>query len=386
MMARFLFVVPPLTGHVNPTVSVGQRLVDRGHEVAWVAHPSRVATLLPPGARLFPLEEPTDPDLARDTVARAHRARGMASLKLLWEDFLVPLARSTRDGVDAAAEAFAPEVMVVDQQAIAGSLVARLRGSTWATSVTTSASVGNDPEAFPKVRAWQEALLMGLQEEVGLEPLPKGDRSPHLVLVFSTEALVGALDAFPPHYAFVGPAFGTRPAVVDFPWDALRPEPKVLVSLGTVNAEQGARFYRAVVEGLGDQPCQVILVAPEALVGPLPDNFIRRDYVPQVALLEHVDVVVSHGGHNTVCESIAHGVPLVVTPIKHDQPVIARQVVTAGVGLRLRFGRIRGADLRQAVHQLLHEPAFREAAHRVADSFRRAGGAERAAEHLEALL
>jgi len=385
-MARFLFVVPPLTGHVNPTVSVGQRLADHGHEVAWVGHPSRVAPLLPPGAHLIPLGETTDPGVVRETLDRAHRARGMASLKLLWEDFLVPLARSTRAGVDAAAEAFAPDVMVVDQQAIAGSLVARLRGTMWATSVTTSASVGDALNAFPKVRAWQEALLIGLQEEVGLEPLPRGDRSPHLVLVFSTEALVGPLDTFPPHYAFVGPAFGGRPGQVDFPWDALRPGPKVLVSLGTVSAERGERFYGAVVEGLADQPLQVILVAPEALVGPLPDNFIRRDYVPQVALLDHVDAVVCHGGHNTVCESIAHGVPLVVTPIRDDQPVVAHQVVTAGVGLRLPFGRVRGPELRQAVFRLLHEPAFREAAHRVADSFRRAGGAERATAHLEGLL
>ena len=39
-MARFLFVVPPLTGHVNPTVPVGQILMNRGHSVAWVGYES----------------------------------------------------------------------------------------------------------------------------------------------------------------------------------------------------------------------------------------------------------------------------------------------------------------------------------------------------------
>ncbi len=41
-MARILFVVPPLTGHVNPTVSVGRALAARGHQVAWAAHPGAV--------------------------------------------------------------------------------------------------------------------------------------------------------------------------------------------------------------------------------------------------------------------------------------------------------------------------------------------------------
>ena len=49
---KFLFVVPPLTGHVNPTVSVARALEARGHGVAWVGHPSKVRPLLPDGARL----------------------------------------------------------------------------------------------------------------------------------------------------------------------------------------------------------------------------------------------------------------------------------------------------------------------------------------------
>ena len=49
-MGRFLFVVPPLVGHVNPTVSVGRELAARGHRVAWTGHPEVVEPLLPAGA------------------------------------------------------------------------------------------------------------------------------------------------------------------------------------------------------------------------------------------------------------------------------------------------------------------------------------------------
>ena len=38
-MSRFLFVVPPMAGHVNPTLPVGRELAARGHEVAWAGPP-----------------------------------------------------------------------------------------------------------------------------------------------------------------------------------------------------------------------------------------------------------------------------------------------------------------------------------------------------------
>lgn len=45
-MSRFLFVVPPLTGHINPTVAVGAELTARGHEVAWAGQTATLRTLL----------------------------------------------------------------------------------------------------------------------------------------------------------------------------------------------------------------------------------------------------------------------------------------------------------------------------------------------------
>jgi hypothetical protein len=78
--------------------------------------------------------------------------------------------------------------------------------------------------------------------------------SDDLVIGFTTEALVGPVEAFPPQFVLVGPSMEGRPEPVDFPWDWLDPDrPGVLVSLGTVNADAGARFYATVVEALGDR-------------------------------------------------------------------------------------------------------------------------------------
>jgi MGT family glycosyltransferase len=152
-----------------------------------------------------------------------------------------------------------------------------------------------------------------------------------------------------------------------------------------VNAQRGARFFASVVEAFADADLQVILVAPPQVVGAVPEHVLVRERVPQLALLEHVDAVVCHGGHNTVCEALAQGLPLVVAPIRDDQPIVAEQVVRSGAGIRVHFGRVRPADLRSAVERVLGEPSYREAAQRIRQSFAAAGGPERAAELLEKL-
>jgi UDP:flavonoid glycosyltransferase YjiC (YdhE family) len=87
-----------------------------------------------------------------------------------------------------------------------------------------------------------------------------------------------------------------------------------------------------------------------------------------------------------VCETLAHGLPLVLAPIRDDQPVVADQVVRAGAGVRVRFGRVGPGELRAAVRQVLDEPLFRAAAGDIRRSFEAAGGASAAATQLEALL
>ena len=204
------------------------------------------------------------------------------------------------------------------------------------------------------------------------------------MIAFTTEALVGPREQFPAHYRFVGPSIHDRPETAPFPFEQLR-RPCALVSMGTVNAEASGRFYATAIAALRDDPMQVVLVAPPALAPDPPPHFIVRTFVPQLALLPHVDVVVCHGGHNTTCEALAHGVPLVIAPIKDDQPIVAEQVVAARAGLRVKFGRVQAAELGAAIARVRDDASFRAAAARVRDSFVAAGGAPAAARELEQL-
>lgn len=381
---RYLFVVPPLAGHINPAVSVAESLRARGHEVAWVGHRTMLGRLLPADSHVFALDDEVPTDIADRASARAHATRGAERLKFLWEEFFVPLARAMRPGVEAAVDAFDPDVMIVDQQAIAGALVARKRQLPWATLATTSADLVDPLAGLPKVRAWLDGLLAELSREAGLEPIAGGDRSPQRVIAFTSAELLGDV-ALGDEVALVGPATARRPQATPFPWDRLEERPRVLVSLGTVNAGAGARFYGEVARAAAQLDAQVILVAPADAVPEPPAGMIVADFVPQLALLPKLDAVVCHAGHNTVVETLGHGLPLVVAPIKDDQPVIADQVVRAGAGIRVKFGRVRAAKLADAITRVLTEPEFRRAAERIRDSLAAAGGADRAADLLEEL-
>ncbi|MYW06330.1 glycosyltransferase [Streptomyces sp. SID3343] len=386
---RFLFVVPPFTGHVNPTIPVAAALAERGHEVAWCG-PAEIRGLLPETATRYS----TGGESPAGGYARLHanwqRLRGVAALRFLVEETLVPLAHAMLPGVRAALATYRPDVVVADQQAFAGAFAAESAGVPWATSATTSAEFTRPLVGFPKVDGWVREQIAGAAVAAGLPAEHDPRFSERLVVVFSTPHLVGLdpVAGVPAHHCYVGPAFGARAEDVDFPWDRLDPGRKrVLVSLGTLNRDAGARFYPALVEAtrpFADR-VQVVLAAPEHLAGEPAAHVLVREFVPQPALLPHLDAVVTHGGHNTVCEALAFGLPLVVAPIRDDQPIVARQVVSAGAGVRVRFGRAHVPELRAAVADVLYRPELRAGAVRVRESFAAAGGAAVAADRLEKL-
>ncbi|MFD3373135.1 MULTISPECIES: glycosyltransferase [unclassified Streptomyces] len=408
-MSGFLFVVPPLVGHVNPTVGVAAELTARGHRVAWAsADPGLVRRLAGDEALVFPCAGPV---LTGEDGMRPAELRGPEALKFLWERFLVPLAEAMAPGVRAAIQEFRPDVVIADQQAFAGGLVAEQLRVPWATSSTTSAefTFADALTGMPKVADWLDTLLHDLRGRIG-DPSGTADPrfSPHLVLAFSTPELVGAGagagagsgagSGAGDRIRWVGPSMAPRPAAADFPWDWLDPaRATVLVTLGTANTDVGARFLaecRDALRGRADR-VQAVIVDPANVLGAHADlddigdeddkDVLIRSSVPQLPLLERVDAVVCHAGHNTVCEALWHGVPLVVAPIRDDQPVVAGQVVDAGAGIRVRFGRVTAPKLGAAIDAVLHEPGYRAAAERIRTAFRAAGGARAAATHLEEL-
>ncbi|MDS0132048.1 MULTISPECIES: glycosyltransferase [unclassified Amycolatopsis] len=366
---RFLLVVPPLAGHVAPLRGVAEVLSSRGHTVAWCGPEPALSTLV--SGTVFPAGDSAPFELS----LRPPGLRGFAALKYLWESYLVPLADAMVPGVASAVSSFAPDVVVADQQAMAGALVAARCGLPWATSASTSTELADPLGSLPKIASWVSELQAGLRARHGVL---LGDLrfSPHLVLAFTTRALAGDPRLAVP-VAFVGPVL---PSPSD-DWSFVDSRPLVVVTLGTSNASAGARFLAESVDALAGMPSvQGLVVDPAGSLISGSVSLARR--IPQVAVFARASVVVCHGGHNTVCEALAAGVPLVVAPIRDDQSMLAQQVVAASAGVRLRFDRAKAADIGKAIESA---PEYTEGAARIRESFEAAGGAEAAATHLESL-
>lgn len=362
-MTRFLFVVPPLTGHIAPLIGVAERLRSRGEEVMWVGDGQKLRS-------------------------RPPEQRGFAALRSLWTDFLVPLAEAMVPEVEGAVAAFRPDVLVVDQQALAGALVAERSGLPWATSASTSSELSDPLAGMPKVAAWLDALMADLRRRYGgSDSLGDLRFSPYLVLAFTTPELAGTPHVQAP-VAFVGPSLPPSDPGSQAAMPLIDPaKPLVYAALGTVNAEAGGRFLAACAQALGDRPgLQAVLADPQGLIPRPPANVRTVAYARQQEIIAAADAVICHGGHNTVCEALAFGVPLVVAPIRDDQPIVAEQVVRAGAGVRVRFDRAGASQIGGALDAVLNDPRYRAGAARIRDSFRAAGGSRAAADRLAALV
>jgi MGT family glycosyltransferase len=391
-MARILIAVPPLAGHINPAVSVAAELSRRRHEVAWALHTDLLPDgLLPADAEVHALPAQSVADLG----GRSATVRGLESVRFFYEDFCLPLARASLPVLEEVARRIRPDLILCDHQMLAGSLVARGLGIPWLTLASTNISI---LKMSPAIDAWVEGKLAELQSEYRLPVVPRPDFSPYGVVVFSSEALpAGKYPFYDARYRFVGTAFTHRQMSVEFPWTELRRDSaKLLVSLGTVSRDRSGRFYDIMLEALGGmelsdtylpyRTLQVVLVAPDEVRRMAPPNFIVRSRVPQITLLAHMDGVLCHAGHNTVCEALSFGLPLIVAPIRDDQPIVARQVIDAGAALYLRYGKFSVHSARAAVLELFRQPAYRDNALRLQESFKQLRGAAQAADLVDELL
>lgn len=96
-------------------------------------------------------------------------------------------------------------------------------------------------------------------------------------------------------------------------------------------------------------------------------------------------LVVSHGGHGTVCRALGAGAPLLISPIIGDMSETAMRVGWAGAGLSLPWRLCRPAPLRWAARRILDDPAFTQRAAELAAWAAQNDGAERGAELVEGL-
>ncbi|NHA02729.1 glycosyl transferase [Mucilaginibacter sp. HC2] len=388
-MAKFLFVVPPFFGHISPTLSIGASLIARGHEVKWLGITPLADKHIPAGGQfIYPaaeLEEHLDEInriLKRQDDGPA--CSGPEVMKLALEETYVPFARIMMPGLSNFVDAWKPDVIINDCITFAGALCAHIKGIPSVTTTPVPPDVmGDTANSAPKIFEWQQNLVKGLQQEFGVYGDEIVIHSHKLNMVFTSQAFAG-FDEVSPHMKFVGPVKG-RPNNAAFDWERLAKAttPKVFVSLGTLLVDIRKEFFQKLITAFADQPVTIVAATNPDIFEVWPDNFIVNGFVPQTELMPHMDAVICHGGFNTVNDTFINGLPMLITPIAYDHFHTAKLIENSGAGVSIRYKRLRIADLRDTVFELLQNPKYREAAIKVNETFVAAGGNDKAVQLLE---
>lgn len=408
----------PASGHVHPLIAVAQALQKAGHSVTFASGQQYQAQLEEIGLRAVPLHYP--PEGYAQALAAFSKPLPRFP-HIIWDrpqrGFFTFLPELTEQVIHILQnDPF--DVMLTDFNFYAGPIVAEACGIPYATfcaivnalpsrdTPTFGAKMGWRPAGHPLrlvwhltrwgsrwYLGWDDRAVNQVRRQYGL---PKVDfpiwyPSPYLFVAPTTEAYEYPRRDLPPQAVYVGPVISTQRGDIeeDFEWDWLEKDdrPTLYVSLGTV--VRYLRIFKMVIELAAGANWKAVLAVGKGVdlgqFGTVPENILLKNYVPQHRLLPKVAAVISHGGNNTVTETLLHGKPLIVIPITGDQPESAGRVVKCGAGLRLDVYRLRRQQLGRAIERILTEAAFKTAAEQVQADYQKCHGAETIVRLLERL-
>jgi MGT family glycosyltransferase len=400
-------------GHYYPLTALGRRLQTRGHEVVYfqvadLERPIRAAGLefRQIGREDFP------PGSLRARDEELGKLTGLAALRYGLRGIRLKSMMLFRDAPDAIRHE-GIDALIVDQIEPAGGTVAEHLGLPF-VSVAAALPVNLDSSVPPvtlpwphraglwaRLRNWagkaaSEWIFAGVVRTINRQRRAWGLPARGFNGMFSGLAQVAQLPAalelpgrrLPPGFHHTGP--WTDPAgraPVDFPWERIDPSrPLVYASMGTL-LNGVLRTFRVIAEACAGLNLQLVISMgggqDPAQLGNLPGDPVVVGYAPQLELIRRSALTISHGGLNTVLESLERGVPMVVLPVTYDQPGVGARVERAGVGRSIPVRRLTVDRLRDAVRTVLGDPAYRERAGRLQSDIEAADGLNRAADVIE---
>ena len=179
---------------------------------------------------------------------------------------------------------------------------------------------------------------------------------------------------------------GSDPAPIELPGLLTdRPPGSALIyfSLGSLGSADVKLMRRVIAALARTRHRYVVSKGPlhEEIV--LAPNMWGAEYLPQIDLLPEVDLVITHGGNNTITEAVHFGVPMLVLPLFWDQHDNAQRVEEAGFGIRLAPYRFTDVELRKALEHLLTDVELRARVAAAGTRIREVNGVQRAAALIE---
>jgi MGT family glycosyltransferase len=394
-MATVVFFPEGAYGPTNNCVGIGDVLRRRGHRVVFIVEESFAGALEAKGfeERLVRLGAPPaveqEPgqfwkDFIRET-APVFRKPTIEQLG----DFIAPTFQALIDGAKAVddrlreiIDELAPDVIVEDNVVAFPALSAS--GRPWVRIASCNPTEIFDPDVPPPFsgypvadRSWWGAywdeyrrVLAGPQADFdefcrergapGLPDLRFIHDSPSANLYLYPDELDYARKR--PLDAWVNLQTSVRATDADWPLPARLAHADgalLYLSLGSLGAADVGLMQKLIDSLAATRHRVIVSMGPQHEQLRLADNMAGEEFLPQTSLLAQVDLVITHGGNNTVTECMYFGKPMVVVPLFWDQYDNAQRVHERGFGIRLDTYGHTSDELIDAIERLLGDDAVR---------------------------
>lgn len=394
-MAVVMFVVPPFYGHITATLGVGAELIARGHQVIWVAMKAIAREYVPDGGHwivpepLAAFSDEIDSILNQQNIGT--KISGFEALDFGLDETMLPFARIMMTAMPHVIETLKPDCIVHDESALAGAIAAVNNNIPYATSITSPPGFFEPHLFFPERQQRLLERMIAFQREFGVAGSRNIFNSDRLILSYTSRELLkpnyGDFEFEGPVH-FVGATVDCRPEPASFAWDQIaEPEwPCIYVSIGTVLDDIRKTIFGKIVSALADQPLNVIVNTSPQLFEQWPANFYVQQVCPQLEIIKRVNLVITHGGFNTVNECLFFDKPMIVLPLAWDQSPNANLVVQNGCGKKFRYKRLVNEEFAAAVFEALSSDELKQNAARLGASIRSLGGTRKAATLIETLI
>ncbi len=163
--------------------------------------------------------------------------------------------------------------------------------------------------------------------------------------------------------------------------------PLVYTSFGSLGALDTALIQR-LLDAFATDPARFLVNVGGFLetYDQVPDNVHLGDWFPQPSVVAQSDLFIHHGGNNSFCEALFHGVPSLVMPYCWDGHDNAQRTDHAGLGLWMDRSDWTPEELHRALDQLLGDAALKDRLSGISTEMKKHPGNEVAADAVMAML
>jgi MGT family glycosyltransferase len=179
---------------------------------------------------------------------------------------------------------------------------------------------------------------------------------------------------------------------LEFPWEEIKPDKSLIYcSLGTLSHrfKEARSFLQVITDAIASREDLQLVLAVGAHLGsddfrPAASNVILVNRAPQIEILKRADLMITHGGLNSVKECILLGVPMIVFP--WAKPVNAVRVVYHGLGLMCGVKRVSVKQIQSMINTILRNPSYKMRVQAMREKFIEADRSDLGVKALELIL